>query len=340
MSAKATISRAGLRLPPNRLFERELAQLEAMSENAPDADGIARVQRALGHQNNYLVAKAATLTARYGITALLPDVLVAFNRFFVDAVKNDPQCWAKNALAKALVKLDCQDAGVYLRGLKHHQDEPVWGGRSDTAGALRGTCTHALVSCPGLGSMELLDILLEPLVDEDKTVRMEAVRAIGHVGGPSAILLLKLRMLVRKEEPEVMGACFSALLELDRTRAIPMVSGFLDDGEETAAEAAFALAETHAPAALDALIARRRKGVDSWLGPALDNAIALTRLPEAMEFLLGVIEKEPRQAASALESISRVNVSPEMRVRILAAAARSRSERLHELVAQFFPSRT
>ncbi len=135
-----------------------------------------------------------------------------------------------------------------------------------------------------------------------------------------------------------MGACFSALLELERAKAIPMVAAFLDDGEETAAEAAFALAETHARAALDALIARRRKGADSWLGPALDNAIALTRLPEAMDFLVATIEKEPRNAVSALESISRVNVSPEMRARVATAAARSRSERLREMVEQLFPA--
>jgi hypothetical protein len=324
-------------MPVNRSFERELAQLEAMSGVVPDAAGIERVRRALGHQNNYLVAKAARLVADFGLGNLLPEVLVAFDRFFVDPVKSDPQCWAKNALAKALVKLECQDAAIYLRGLRHHQDEPVWGGQSDTAGALRGTCTHALTICPGLSEAELLDILLEPLVDSDKTVRVEAARAIGQVGGTSALLLLKLRVLLRKEEPEVMGACFSALLSMKREEAIPLVAECLEEGEEVAAEAAFALAETHSPVALAALIARRRKGADTWFAAALDNSIALTRLPQAIEFLLGVIEKDARQSASALEAISRVNTSAEMRDLVAGAVARSRNERLEQLLLQFFP---
>jgi hypothetical protein len=274
------------------------------------------------------------------LAGLLPEVLSAFDRFFVDPVKSDPQCWAKNALVKALVKLECRDATVYLRGLRHTQEEPVWGGQSDTAGALRGTCTHALVACEGLNDIALLNILLEPLLDQDKTVRMEAARAIGQVGGVSAVLLLKLRILLRKEVPEVLGACFSALLGMehnDRLSAISLVADFLDDGEEAAAEAAFALAETHEPAALTALIDRRRMGADTWFGSVLDQAIVLSRLPEGMDFLLVVIEKDVRQAASALEAISRVHGSPEVRAKVAQSVARSRSERVQLAFRQYFP---
>src|SRR5580658_5192322 len=232
---KAAMSRTGVPMPVHRSFERELAQLEALSGRVPDADGIERVRRALSSENNYLVAKAAGIAANHRLSGLLPDVLAAFDRFFVDPVKSDPQCWAKNALVKALVKLECRDATVYLRGLRHTQEEPVWGGHSDTAGALRGTCTHALVDCDGLNETALLNILLEPLLDQDKTVRMEAARAIGQVGGATAALLLKLRVLLRKEEPEVLGACFSALLSMednDRLGAISLVADYLDSGEE------------------------------------------------------------------------------------------------------------
>jgi HEAT repeat protein len=340
MMMKAATSRTGVPMPLHRSFERELAQLEALSGRVPDADGIERVRQALGSENNYLVAKAAGIAANHSLKTLLSDVLTAFDRFFVDPVKSDPQCWAKNALVKALVKLECRDATVYLRGLRHIQEEPVWGGHSDTAGALRGTCTHALVACDGLNDTALLNILLEPLLDQDKTVRMDAARAIGQVGGVSATLLLKLRVLLRKEEPEVLGACFSALLGMehnDKLGAISLVADFLDDSEEAAAEAAFALAETHEPAALHALIDRRRKGADTWFGLVLDQAIVLTRLPEGMDFLLGVIEKDVRQAASALEAISRVHTSPEVRARVAQSVARTSSERVQLAFRQFFP---
>jgi hypothetical protein len=337
---RAGVNRAGVRLPVNRSFERELAQLESMSGRALDSGDVERVRRALQHANNYLVAKAARIVADHTLAGLLPEVLDAFERFFVDPVQNDPQCWAKNALVKALVKLECREASVYLHGLRHTQEEPVWGGQSDTAGALRGTCAHALVACDGLSEAQLLDLLLEPLVDHDKTVRMDAARAIGHVGGLSAHLVLKLRVLLRKEDPEVLGACFSALLSMDhsdKAATIGLVADFLDDVEESAAEAAFALAETHQPEALVALIARRSKGADAWLASALDHAIVLTRLPEGMEFLLNVIGGDPRQAASALEAISRVHNSAEVRARVAAAVARSESERVMGAYRQYFP---
>ena len=341
MMTKVAGVRGAVRVPVNRDFERELAMLESMSGQALDADGIERVRKALGHENNYLVAKAARIVADNAVRALMPEVRAAYDRFFEDAVKTDPQCWAKNALVKALVILECHEPEVYLRGLRHTQEEPVWGGQSDTAGALRGTCTHALVACDGIGNQQLLDILLTPLLDSDKTVRMEAARAIGQVGGPVAALLLKLRVLLRKDDAEVLGACFSALLGMDgtdRKAMIGLISDFLDDGEEAAAEAAFSLAETHDPAALAMLIARRIRGAEVWFSSALDNAIALTRLPEGLEFLIQALADDPRHAASALEAISRVYQSADVRARVSAAVDQAGNERLQLAFRQYFPA--
>jgi HEAT repeat protein len=326
----------------SRGFDRELAELEELAvalreASALDAAQIEFLRGTLGNRNNFLVSKAARIVADHALAALLPEVLAAYGRFFEDAAKTDPKCWAKDALAKALVKLEFQESAPYVRGMRHHQLEGTWGGSSDTAGALRGTCTHALVACHGLGNAELLDLLLEPLVDTDKTVRMEAARAIGYVGGASAGLLLKLRVLLRQEEPEVMGAAFSALLEMDGAKAIPLVAGFLDDPEEIAAEAGFALAATHAPEALAALVARRRKGADAWFGAALDNAIALTRLPEAVDFLIQSIKRDERQSATALEAISRVYSGEEIRLRVKAAVTDAGSGRLEALFREYFP---
>jgi len=335
-------SRAASPASASRGFDKELAELEGLTEalrgsSAVDAAQVEFLRKTLGNRNNFLVSKAARIVADYELNALLPEILAAYGRFFEDAAKTDPKCWAKDALAKAMVKLEFQESAPYVRGMRHHQLEPTWGGSSDTAGALRGTCTHALVACPGLGNAELLDLLLEPLVDTDKAVRMEAARALGYVGGASAGLLLKLRVLLRQEEPEVMGAAFSGLLGMDGVKAIPLVAGFLDDPEEIAAEAAFSLAATHAPEALAALVARRRKGADGWFGAALDNAIALTRLPEAVDFLLHSIKRDERQSATALEAISRVFSGEEIRLRVKAAVTDAGSGRLEAAFREFFP---
>jgi HEAT repeat protein len=258
----------------------------------------------------------------------------------VDATKSDPQCWAKNALAIALVKLEHRGKDAYLRGMRHHQLEPVWGGQSDTAGALRGTCTLALVDCPGISDAELLAALLEPLTDTDKTVRVEAARALGQVGGVSAALLLRLLALRGSHEPEaeVMGAVYSSLLGLEGTAAIPLVARALEDGGETAGEAAFALAEMRNAKALKALQARLRQGADVWFGSVLLSAIAVTRLPEAMDFLLAMIADNKREAAEAIEAIGRIAPNAELRARVEAAVAEADSPRLRKALQEHLPA--
>ncbi len=347
MSPKPS-SRASSSASPSRGFDKELAELEALSESmktgtAPNAEAIDHLRKSLAHRNNFLVSKAAKLVAEAELFDLLPEVLAAYDRFFTDAAKTDPQCWAKNALAKTLVKLEHRQKDAYLRGLHHHQMEGTWGGSSDTAGALRGTCTHALVDCPGISDADLLTILLEPLTDADKTVRMEAARAIGQVGGPSAALVLRLRTLLGpalqdQDEPEVLGAVCSALLSVEGTRAIPLVASALKEGDDIAAEAAFALAEMRTPEALAALLARLRAGADAWFGSVLLSAIALTRLPEAIDHLLGTVARDAREAPAAIEAIGRTAPSPELRARVEKAVEQAASPRLEQALRQHLPA--
>jgi HEAT repeat protein len=183
----------------------------------------------------------------------------------------------------------------------------------------------------------LLAILLEPLTDADKTVRMEAARAIGQVGGPSAALLLRLRALLAKDEPEVLGAVYSALLAVEGARAIELVAAALKDGDDLAGEAAFALAEMRAPEALAALTARLRAGADGWFGGVLLSAIALTRLPEAMDFLVALIARDAREASAAIEAIGRTAPNAELRARVEKAVEQAGSPRLQQAFRQHLP---
>ena len=347
MSPKPS-SRAASSASTSRGFDKELAELETLSEAlkvgaGPDAAQVEQLRKALGHRNNFIVAKAAKLVADAELFALLPEVLGAFDRFFIDAAKTDPQCWAKNALAKTLVKLEHRAKDVYLRGMRHHQLEPSWGGPSDTAGALRGTCTHALVDCPGMSDADLLTTLLEPLTDTDKTVRIEAARAIAQVGGVSAALLLRLCALLGpavgdKAEPEVLGAVYSALLSLEGTRAIELVAGSMKEGDDLAAEAAFALADMRTPEALAALIERLRAGADDWFGSVLLSAIALTRLPAAFDFLIALIARDAREAAAAIEAIGRIAPNAELRARVEQAVEQTGSQRLGQAFRKHLPA--
>jgi HEAT repeat protein len=330
-----------LNLP--RLRQGTRAELEALAESLRanptlDAATVEHLRKSLSHRNNFIVSKAAKLVADAEIFALLPEVLAAFDRFFADAAKTDPKCWAKDAVAKTLVKLEHRQKDAYLRGLRHHQMEASWGPPVDSAAALRGTCAHALVDCPGISDADLLTILLEPLTDADKTVRMEAARAIAQVGGVSAALILRLRALLGNDEPEVLGAVYSALLSLEGAQAIPLVAGYLKEGGDLAAEAAFALADMRSPEALAALIERLRAGADTWFTSVLLSAIALTRLPEAMNYLIAIVEQGDREAPQVIEAIGQTAPNAEVRARVQRAVEQTGSQRLVQAFRQHLPA--
>src|ERR1035437_10864923 len=138
-----------------RSFEEQIAALDGLRQQ-PENDHVEPLRKALAHRNNFIVAKAADLVRDFRTAELMPELLNAFDRFFENPVKTDPQCWAKNALSRALAALEHQEADIFLRGMRHIQMEPVWGGRSDTAGTLRATCALALVPCRSLSEHDLL----------------------------------------------------------------------------------------------------------------------------------------------------------------------------------------
>lgn len=300
-------------MPGKRSFEDQLAALDALKQQTSEQAAPA-LRKALTNRNNYVVAKAADLVRDFALADLIPDLLTAFDRFFDDPVKTDPQCWAKNAISRALAALEHQEAEVFLRGMRHIQLEPVWGGRSDTAGTLRGTCALALVQCRSLREQELLNYLVELFADKDKAVRVEAARAVEQVGSPSAALLLRLRAVLASDEPEVLGACYAGVIRIEGKSAIPWVAHFLTEGDDAAAEAALAVAADRSPEAFDALRKRfdAEPPPDHWFRGVLLSGIALTRQPEALSFLLELVRAESLHAEPAIEAILRSGPSDEV----------------------------
>ncbi len=300
-------------------FDEQMAALDALKGQSLDAASLELIRKSIASKSNFLVAKAARLAEDNQLTDLAPALIAAFARFFVNAEKTDPQCWAKNALSRALSRLGCRDKDVFLRGLHHHQMEPVWGGRSDSAGTLRANCAHALMGCEGLIAQDVLLLLVDLLADADKAVRVEAVRAIAQLD-ELALPVLRLRALIPGEEPEVLSVCFSALLAIDRDASIEFVARFLENGDNAAAEAAFALAETHEPAALAVLLNLRQHPTQAagepWFAGVLLSAVALTRLPQAINYLIGLIESDDRDAPSAIEALGKLSPGMELRSRI------------------------
>ncbi len=323
-------------MPGKRKFEEQLAAVNALRELPPEA-ALEPLRKALSNRNNFLAGKAAGLIRDLHLEQLTPDLLTAFDRFFEDAAKSDPQCWAKNAISSALAAFEYQEPEVFLRGMKHIQLEPSYGGSSDSAGTLRATCALALVQCRSVREPELLVHLIEMLADQDKAVRADVVRAIEQVGSPSAALLLRLRAVLGADEPEVLGACYTGILHIEGAKSIPWISRFLDAGDDAAGEAALAIAGTHSLEGFHALRDRLENARDPWFISVLLSAIALTRQDAALEFLLDQVRTESRQAEAAIEALLRSAPSAEVIKRLEGLV--SGNPRLARAVAANRPKR-
>src|SRR5947209_19632683 len=108
-------------------------QVEALGRlrSGPAADALPLLRRGLTDRSNIVIAKAAKTAAELDARDAIPELLAAFERLFDDAVKRDPQCWGKTAIAKALRDMDHTDGAPFLRGARWVQFEPVWAGQAD-----------------------------------------------------------------------------------------------------------------------------------------------------------------------------------------------------------------
>jgi hypothetical protein len=75
---------------PKKKFEEQLAALEELRGSGVAPATVDRFRKALANRNNYIVAKASKIAGELGLKALIPDLISALDRFFVDPVKSDP----------------------------------------------------------------------------------------------------------------------------------------------------------------------------------------------------------------------------------------------------------
>ena len=111
------------------------------------------------------------------LRTLIPDLCAAFERLLADPLKSDPKCWGKDAIAKALKDLGHDDSEIFLKGARHVQREPVWGGEEDTATGVRGSCALALLGCGDLTREDKLWPMMRLLTERSASLRKDGVFA-------------------------------------------------------------------------------------------------------------------------------------------------------------------
>jgi len=319
-----------------RRVEEELERMTALRE-APPAEAVPALRKALGDRVNVIAAKAAKIAAERQFRELVPDLLRAFDRLFEKAVERDPQCWGKNAIAAALKDLEHSESEPYLRGMQHVQMEAVWGGQADTAETLRGTCLLALVACPDLERGEALRCFVSALTEKAQTIRREAARALGQMAGDEGALVLRLKARMGDKEPEVLGQVFDSLLAIEGARALSFLREFLATG--TAAvreEAALALGSSRLPGAVELLQEAWEAARDPEFREVLLRAISASRQEPAIEWLLGLVKRgRLRDAIAALRALALHRESEEIR-KLVAVASQSREAEIQEEYRKMF----
>jgi HEAT repeat protein len=271
--------------------------------------------------NGHLIGLVADALDEHDAELLraLPE---AFVRLLEDPVKHDPGCRGKAAIARALDRTEQRDHEVFERGVRHVQLEPVWGGRVDTAAELRGQCGMAMVHARAERAMVEVALLL---ADPEVRARIAAARALAASGDRTvAEPLLRLRIALGDPEPEALGECFAALLELVGADAIADVARYLrHEDAPTAEAAALALGSSRVSGAFAAL----RDADASLVGGSSRRvrllAIALVREPEAWAYLLDLVEQGARPAAEdAVRALATFRHDDELMTSTRAAAER------------------
>jgi hypothetical protein len=318
---------------PQTNVDAELAVLDELP-----ADRTAKVEalkRALsGHYR--VAAKAARAAEDSLLYELVPSLLASYARFLDKPLKQDPSCFAKKALARALVALDCNDVEFFLRGVRYRQLEPVWGGTADTAVDVRSSCAMGLVAS---GYSRALVELTALLNDADAAARLGAVRAIACGNPREAELLLRSKVLSGDAEPQVLGECFTSLLSAEPEESIGFVAGYLGHADDGVRElAALALGESRLEGALAPL-------KDAWNGVLLGaelrrtllRAAAAHRSEAAFDWLLTIVADA--RAPVALEAIEALALyRHNAKLERLEAAVRDRAdESLASRLADLWP---
>lgn len=264
-----------------------LHTLNSLAPVAPRADQLGVLGTALTDRHFLVVARAATLGGERLLHELIPALLSAYGRFLQDPLKRDPGCAAKQAIARALVQLECRELAFWRAGIRYRQLEPVWGGRADTAIDLRCSCAMGLAAS---GELRAVAELTGLLADPQTPVRVGAARAISCGNPHEAEAVLRLKVQLGDGEPEVLGECFAALLVIAPEPSLPFVAGYLLSSDAAVAEyAALALGESRRPEALALLRAAWVDTVGSAGRGALIRAAALHRSEAAFAWLLDII---------------------------------------------------
>jgi len=318
----------------NQQIEQQLAELNQLY-TLDDEQAITKtVKQALQSKSFQVIAKAAKICEERVLYALEDELVTSYQKLLE---KKDPNCLAKSAIVRALVAQDCSNVDFYLQGLRYVQNEPGWGGATDSAVDIRCSSAMGLVSTTYPRAMvELLTLLNDP----EPNARMGAARAIKYGLRYEATLVLKQKLMCGDEEPEVLGECMSGLLMVDPDHSLPFVATYLDSTDDILFElSALALGDSRLDEALEVLqtVWKHTFAVQAERRRALFRAIALHRSEAALEWLLMKLENaDAGLLETGIELLAVYKHRPALKERMEDIVADSGNRRHHALYREYW----
>jgi hypothetical protein len=302
-------------------LKEALQKISELRDEGGSEKGLTALRKTVRKQAGVVVAKAAEVAAEWNATELAQDLHDAFYRLNEKGLDTDPQCWGKTAIIKALYDLAWQNTKIFVDGCKTVQLEPVYGGKADSAVALRTAAIQALAQLPTADMTTVTNMLADLLGDESPKVRAEAARSCVYCQPLLVAPLLRLRIRAGDVEPRVLGVCFDTLLVVSpdsetvqlvleyaapkefsveqlRSRKSPNSHSDVLQSEAIASLASSSLAEAiHT-------VTKLYPTLDAQLRRVLLTALGGSSASEAFNFLCQVVrEKDVSEAKRGLEAL-------------------------------------
>lgn len=284
-------------------IERQLAALRDLPEDESAAS--ATLSKALDSGSGLVVAAAARIVRTRGYARFHPLLEAAYAPLAAGGRKTDPGCGGRAAIVEALAEGEERAWPLYREGLATVQLEPVWGDppHEDTAGELRA---RSLLALAHTGYAGALDLAAEALADPLARVRIAAATALGDTGAPGASAVLRLKLAIGDDEPEVIGTVISALVALDAVAGLGAAERLLgSEIGELREHVGLALGASRNAGALPVLEQWWSRAV---LAPERETAlvsVALLRSAESVRFLVELVGGENRtDARAALKALA------------------------------------
>ena len=319
--------------------DAHLRRLAGLSDEPTTPSLCDELRRCLSSASNLVIGKAVEIIGERELTEFAAELAELLRQLMSlpteAATQRDQGCVAKIAVIDTLARLGHDDPDLFLTGMKYVQFDPGWPS-SDSGVNVRGASALALARSWRIGVNEKLIAMTELLNDLERSGRVHAVHAIAEVGHECVIPLLRVKAQCGDGEPEVIGACFSALLRIAKQDAIAFVAGYLSCGGPVAVEAAASLGESGLPPAIQILIQFWSHTDDPSFKDDLLSSLGLSRHPAAIEFLISKLNPVTKFSEPALRALAPLRFYPDVRERIRATVQSANHRRIQAMFDELF----